>query len=263
MLQPINYSLNVKTPFEAAVEGYKVGLAGQEAQAQRQLLEAQRAKALADAEKLRNEQQRAEKYQAKLAEIMAKSRPSAQDFRDLNAVAPETELARVKQGWDMLGAEEKKDRIKIGLQTLVALNGGKLEDATNTLQRFADSSRNFGNEQDAKDTEATIALMKTNPDKALLIVAPLFADLAEVKDEFDRAFKTAEEYVLIPGEGVVLKSDIARAAAEARAIGSNTITLPVAIPTQAIADLKLRGDKAVFDAAYGAGAADRVLGVKK
>jgi hypothetical protein len=264
MLQPINYSLNVKTPFEAAVEGYKVGLAGQEAAAQRQALEAQSAKALADAERLRAEQERERKYQEQLAFINAKTRPTSQDFRNLTALASESQRLAVKQGWDMLTEQERKDRTQIGLQSLSALNAGNIEAATNTLQREVDRFRNVGDETNAKATEDIIKLAKTNPKQAISIIAPLFSDLSEVAGAFDAAFKNAEDYVIIPGEGVVLKSDIARYVAESKAIGSPTVTLPIAIPPEPIADLKSgQISRKAFDTVFGPGAAAKILGGQK
>jgi hypothetical protein len=266
MLQPINYSLNVKTPFEAAVEGYKVGLAGQESLAQRQALEAQRAKAIADAEKLRADAVRLQNYQALAQKITNKPNPTPQDLIDLNMMAPESERGNAKAVFDMMTDAQKQDRLKFGGEILSALDAKRPEVAIAKLEERATAYKNVGDEQNAKSTQELIDNIKANPAGAKIIFGATMAGIPEFKDILTASLKVDEvkdPIIVIPNVGWVSRAQVLREIAAADAAGSADVTIKPTIPLAAIEDLKKRGDKAMFDAAFGAGAADKVLGVKK
>jgi len=267
MLQPINYSLNVKTPFEAAVEGYKVGLAGQEAAAQRQALEAQRAKALAEAEKARTEATRMANYQASLARITNNPNATAKDFIDLSANAPPGERENVQAAWKMLSEAEKQNRLRIGGQVMSAFNANKPEAAIAVLQEQLAGYKGAGREKDATDTEALINLIKENPQNGKLIFGPSLAAIPEFKDVLEASLKANEvkdPWVVVPGVGVFPRAQLERVAKAAEAEGSPDVTLTANIPDGAVAELRAgKVSKAAFDSVFGAGKADKILGVKK
>jgi hypothetical protein len=267
MVQPIDYRLNVQTPFEAAVSGYKVGLAGQEAQAQRQLLEAQRAKALADAEKLRNEQQRLTNHQAALEKIINNPNATAQDFIQLSANAPAAERESVQAAWKMLSDAEKQERLRVGGQVMSAFNAKRPDLATSVLEQQLAAFKGAGREKDATDTQALIDLIKENPQNGKLIFGPSMAHIPEFKDILEASLKVDEAkdpWVVVPGVGVFPRAQLEAAAKQAEAKGAPDVTITANIPDGAAADLKAgRVSKAAFDSVFGAGKADKILGVKK
>jgi hypothetical protein len=187
MLQPINYSLNVKTPFEAAVEGYKVGLAGQEALAQRQTLEAQRAKALADAEKLRQEAQREKDEAAAVQSLLAKPNANADDYRRVAATLSADRRKMLQDNFDALTKEEQASQLQFGGQVMSALVGKKPDVALNLLTTRAEAERRSGREDKAKATESTIEMMRLNPDNAMHILGISMAGVPG----FDKVLETA------------------------------------------------------------------------
>jgi len=261
MLQPINYSLNVKTPFEAAVEGYKVGLAGQEALAQRQALEAQRAKALADAEKLRADAVRLQNYQALAQKITNKPNPTPQDLIDLNMMAPESERGNAKAIFDMMNDAQKQDRLRIGGQVLSALDANKPDVAIARLEESLSAFQRGGDEQNAKDTQKLIDDIKANPSGAKIILGAAMAGIPEFKDILEASLKSEKRYVAA-GDKIYLLDDIEAAIAAAAKTGSQTAKIPVAIPPRAVKLLIERGDRRAFDKQFGVGAADSILGAK-
>jgi hypothetical protein len=267
MLQPINYSLNVKTPFEAAVEGYKVGLAGQEALAQRQALEAQRAKALAEVEKARAEATRMANYQASLQKLRGNPNPTAQDFIDLSISAPESERTNAKAVFDMMTDAQKQDRLKVGGQILSALNANRPEVAIATLTERAAAYKNAGDEPNAKATQELIDNIKANPADAKIILGATMGDIPEFKDVLTASLKANEvkdPWVVVPGVGVFPRVQLERIAKAAEAEGSPEVTLTANIPDGAVAELRAgKVSKAAFDSVFGAGKADKILGVKK
>jgi hypothetical protein len=261
MLQPINYSLNVKTPFEAAVEGYKVGLAGQEALAQREALEAQRAKALAEVEKARAEATRMANYQALVQKIRVKSNLTPQDLFDLNASAPESERGNAKAIFEMMTDAQKQDRLKIGGQVLSALDAKQPEIAIARLEERLSAYKRVGDELNATDTQKLIDDIKANPAGAKIILGAAMAGIPEFKDILEASLKSEKRYV-VAGDKIYLLDDIEAAVVAAAKTGSQTVKIPVAIPPRAVELLKKRGDRRAFDKQFGAGAADSILGAK-
>jgi len=267
MLQPINYSLNVKTPFEAAVEGYKVGLAGQEAAAQRQALEAQRAKALADAEKLRADAVRLQNYQALAQKIRNNPNPTPQDLIDLNMMAPESERGNAKAVFDMMNDAQKQDRLKVGGQILSALNANRPEVAIATLTERAAAYKNAGDEPNAKATQELIDNIKANPAGAKIILGATMAGIPEFKDILTASLKVdevKEPYVIIPGVGWIPRAQLLREVAASEAQGNESVSVQASIPNEAVEQLKSgQISRKAFDTVFGAGSAAKFLGGQK
>jgi len=259
MLQPINYSLNVKTPFEAAVEGFKLGAAGQEAQAQRQAREA----AVLEAERVR-------KNNAAVQALMANPNATAQQYREVASTLPADQRKMLQDNFDALTKEEQASQLQFGGQVMSALVGKKPDVALNLLTTRAQAERNAGREDKAKATESTIEMMKLNPDNAMHILGISMAGVPgfdKVLDTATAAMKppeTKDPWVVVSGVGVFPRAQLERLAKQAEAQGQPDVTVTANIPDGAAADLRAgRVSKAAFDSIFGAGKADKILGVKK
>jgi len=176
MLQPINYSLNVKTPFEAAVEGFKLGAAGQEAQAQRQAREA----AVLEAERVRKN---SEAVQA----LINNPKATFQQYQAVAATLPADQRKMLQENFAALTSEEKQMRLRDGGQVMSALVAGQPQTAIDLLTARAQAERNAGREEKAKGTEDTIKFMKLNPTNAHVIFGTTMADIDEFKPILEAA----------------------------------------------------------------------------
>jgi hypothetical protein len=259
MLQPIDYRLNVQSPFEAALSGFKLGAAGQEAQAQRQAREA----AVLEAERLR-------KNNAAVQALLANPNATAQQYREVASTLPADQRKMLQESFDALSKEEQASQLQFGGQVMSALVGKKPDVALNLLTTRAQAERNAGREDKAKATESTIEMMKLNPDNAMHILGISMAGVPG----FDKVLETAttamkppevkDPWVVVPGVGVFPRAQLERVAKAAEAEGSPDVTLTANIPDGAVAELRAgKVSKAAFDSVFGAGKADKILGVKK
>lgn len=259
MLQPIDYRLNVQSPFEAAVQGFKLGAAGQEAQAQRIAND----KALLEAE-------RVQKNNAAVQALLANPNASAQQYREVASTLPADQRKMLQDNFDALTKEEQASQLQFGGQVMSALVGKKPDVALNLLTTRAQAERNAGREDKAKATESTIEMMKLNPDNAMHILGISMAGVPG----FDKVLETAttamkppevkDPWVVVPGVGVFPRAQLERVAKAAEAEGSPDVTLTANIPDGAVAELRAgKVSKAAFDSVFGAGKADKILGVKK
>jgi len=126
MVAPIDYTLNVKSPFEAALQGYGLGANMAQMQAQRQAAEVATRKAQADLE-------RQQSAQTATQALFAKPNPTAADFIRVASMLPEKEAASMRANWDTLSKERQDNSLKFSGQVLSAFNSGNPEIGTQLL----------------------------------------------------------------------------------------------------------------------------------
>ena len=176
MVQPINYILDVQSPFEAAVSGFKLGAAGQEAQAQRQARDA----AVLEA-------QRVQKNNEAVQALINNPKATFQQYQAVAATLPADQRKMLQENFAALTDEEKRMRLRDGGQVMSALVAGQPQTAIDLLTARAQAERNAGREDAAKGTEDTIKFMKLNPTNAHVIFGTTMADI----DEFKPILETA------------------------------------------------------------------------
>jgi len=170
MVAPIDYSINVQSPFEAALGGFKVGATVAEMQAQREA-------AQAEAALKKQQQEAAAAAQTELRNLFANPNPTATDFARVSALLPKDMSESVRKSWDMLNADQQSNRLSQAGQVYSALNAGSPEVATRLLSDQATAYRNAGNEREAKAAETYIELIKMNPDSAKTNIGLMISQL--------------------------------------------------------------------------------------
>jgi len=197
---PINYSVDVQSPFEAALGGFKLGAGVSEIQAAQQKRELEN-KALAQAQL----------QQTELANLYKNPNATAADYERVAAFLPKDQAAIVTQGFERKTKAMQEGDLKFGGQVYSAVKSGQLDIAKQMLKDQSVAYRNSGREADAKAAEASINLIDLNPTGAQATIGLYMARLPEgtkFLEAADKALSTNREEALQPSK---LKESVAKA----------------------------------------------------
>lgn len=168
---PINYAVEVQSPFEAALGGFKVGQAGAEMQVQAQ----------ARAQAAQN--------QAALRDLFKNPNATAADYAKVTAFLPKDQAGIVQQGFEAMTKEQQQNTLRIGTQAYTAIKSGNLDVAQMQLKEQAEALRNSGREKDAQGYDDLSNLIRLNPTGAQTTIGLSIAQLPGGKDFLDNADK--------------------------------------------------------------------------
>jgi hypothetical protein len=194
MVAPINYAIDVASPFEQAVGGLKLGATVADIQAKQ--VEAQRIEQARMA--AAQEQQR----------FFSLENPTRQDVIRYLSVIPPEQGKLVADQIDALGKEGQQAMLQVGGQAISAITAGKPEIAAQLMRDRAGAERNPKN---AQAYETLAKLVEANPGDALKIVTPFFGLLPGSKDLIENLGRVQEQQFAAEKQPDVLR----RAAAEA------------------------------------------------
>jgi hypothetical protein len=231
---PINYSVDVQSPFEAALSGFKIGAAGAEAQAQAQARE------------------QAMKAQTELKTLFSNPNATASDYARVSAFLPKDQADSVRKSFDMLSAEQQQSSLRNAAQVYSAVKSGQIDIAKNLLKEQATAYRNSGREQDAKASENSLQLIELNPTGAQAITGIMTSILPGGKDllaNVDKALSTIREEAKAPAALTEAKAKADKAVADAitaQATATNAAEKAAADAAKATADAQ----KAQVDAKF-------------
>jgi hypothetical protein len=231
---PINYAVDVQSPFEAAIGGFKLGAAGAEAQAQAQARE------------------RAMAAQTKLSALFKNPNATATDYAEASAFLPKDQAENVRKSFEMLTAEQQQSSLRNAAQVYSAVKSGQIDIAKNMLKEQATAYRNAGREQDAKATENSLQLIEINPAGAQATIGVMTAILPGGKDllaNVDKALSTIREESKAPAALLEARAKADKAVADAttaQATATNAAEKAAADAAKATADAQ----KAQVDAKF-------------
>jgi hypothetical protein len=148
---PIDYSINVQQPFQAAMQGFGGGLAIQRAMDERAAQAAQ--------------QRAAQAMQADLAAFSTKPNRTAADYASIVAKYPQLS-EHFKRGFDIEAPDIKAARVSELSNVFAALHNGSPDVAVDILTKKGEAARNSGDAQTADSVDAMARLIKINPQAA-------------------------------------------------------------------------------------------------
>jgi len=250
MVQPFDYRLNLPSPFEAFSQGMQIGAARRQIEKERAAEEEKRRKA-EEAAKMREE-------------ISAWTRnPTPDGFNELISNYPEAfeQLSKMQKFYS---DTDSNMLTNLAAQALAAHRNKRPEQVVSLIDERIRAYD--GNPEMVKMlTDLKAGYLDPNLDekaKESAIATALIVHGGEQgKRIYDTTFKQSEPFIIIPGVGVVLRSDLDRAVAAAEAAGKSTVDVAPIIPQDAEDDLKAgRVSAEAFDRVFGAGAAAKTLG---
>jgi len=200
MVAPIDYSLDVKSPFETSLAGFQVGAAMREHQVQLQQREAA--------------QQQQIQMQKDIGDLVSNPQSGAKDYAGMMLKYPQMGES-FKKSWDVLGADQQKAKLEDGTQVHAALLSGRNDIASQILQGQVDAYRTSGNEKEAKAAEVFKKMIEASPESAKA-VSGLMLSQAMGPDKYTASFSQlggeTRAMDVAPSEAAVKKAEAANIA---------------------------------------------------
>jgi hypothetical protein len=168
-LGPINYQMQVATPFESVLQGMNAGAQMANIEAARMQREAQAA-----AQQQAVQQQQA--MQQALSGLMANPNPTFRDYQNVAVLLPKDQAATLMQSWEKLSTEQKENDLTFGGQVLSAVEKSP-EVAISMLRERAAGERNQGREDRAKALETWAGIAELDPAMARRTIGTLVSRL--------------------------------------------------------------------------------------
>jgi hypothetical protein len=175
---PIDYTIDVQTPFQAALQGYGAGAQIRNDQQQQELLAQQQAAA---------QQQRTD-----LANLVNNPNAGAKDYAAMTLKYPGLK-DQFKQAWDTLSTDQRKGQLEFTTRAYSALSSGRPDVAEQLLRDRATAMKQSGAPQkDVEAQEMWANLIKESPEQARHIGGLMLSSVME-PDKFASTFATLGE----------------------------------------------------------------------
>lgn len=156
MVSPIDYSINVESPFQSVLQGFKVGdfLQQRQVQQQQQQLAQQQA-----------QQQAAAQAQMQSDLSALANNPNATGADYAGAITKYPHLSeQIKRGWDVLDTSQRQAKLEQMSQVHAALKSGKPQVAKDYLQTLLTAAQDGGDERTKAGLQALIQQIDIDPE---------------------------------------------------------------------------------------------------
>ncbi len=211
MVQPINYQLNVQSPFEAALSGFKIGATIADISAQRQAQEA--------------DLQRKQALQTQVQALIQNPNPTARDFTNVAMLLPKNEADSMRANWETLSKDRQENELRFGGQVMSAFSSNQPQIGIQLLKERATAERNAGREPQAKAYETWAQMAEVSPQSAQKTIGIMLAGVPggdKVLTSSIQALKAPAE--VRAGEATATKEELVTANTPTRLALENTQT---------------------------------------
>jgi hypothetical protein len=168
---PINYAVDVESPFEAALGGLKVGLAGAESQARTKESLAREAEYLS---KIQGAKDNASRYQA-AGVVAGDPRSTLRQVVNATVGLDSAQAKVITDGFNSLSEEEQRTQLNFLSGVYSAYASGAPEIGKGQLQAQELAYNNAGMEREAQAINKGLKLIDKNPVKAMEIMGQIIA----------------------------------------------------------------------------------------
>lgn len=185
MVAPIDYTIDVQSPIEAALGGFKFGATIAELQARREAAQAEAA--------IKQQQQQAAIMAQQETDALYKNpNPRAIDFARVSSLLPKDQAENVRKGWEILSEEQKQAKLAQSGQVFSALRANAPDIAIKLLEEQAAANRNAGREEEAKAAETYIRIINFDPKRAADNIGTMLTVVPGGEKIIESAAKSAE-----------------------------------------------------------------------
>jgi hypothetical protein len=154
-MDPINYNIDVQTPFQSALQGYQAGAAIRDDQQHQAVIQQQQGLAQQQAQVIHS--------------LVSNPNASASDYANATLLVPGMR-EQFKQSWDQKNSDQQQSDLSQLSQVYAALQSGAPDAAAKLLTDRATALRNSGNVNDAQHAEALAGVVQEHPDFARTLV---------------------------------------------------------------------------------------------
>lgn len=203
-MDPINYNVDVKSPFEQSMGGFNTALG------MRNDIAATKQKEQAVALQAQ--------LQTDLAGLANKPDAKASDFSQMMVKYPQLS-EHFKRGWDTLNGEQQQNKLSTATQVYAAVNSGNTQIAVDLLKQQAAGLRNSGKEAEAKAAETMAKFIEMDPKSAKTTTGLLLSSLMgpeKFADTFTKLETEGREAALQPAKLTAAQAEAAKKLSEAK-----------------------------------------------
>lgn len=215
---PIDYTVDVQSPFQAAMQGLQLGSALDQAAALNQVRQQQIEQAQIATQAAADQQERQRQLNAALMGLRQNPNPTGRDFVDVAMLLPEKEAESMRANFGLLDEDRKQAELRFAGQVISAINSGKTDIAKRLIELRASGETDPRQKKAWNDWRS---LIDQSPETAAEMGSIMLASLpggGDLLESVAKARRAPAEQQLVEAQArsAQVEADIAPAVAQAQ-----------------------------------------------
>lgn len=173
-MSPIDYTIDIASPFEAGLQGLRFGSAINQADTLKQLRAQQVQQSELATQAARSQEERQAALNQALMGLRDNPNPTARDFANVSMFLPEKQAESLRADFAMMNEDRKRNELRFGGQVVAAINSGRLDSAKGLLQLREKAEQDPQRKKAYQDIRA---LIDVNPEAASMMGASILSAL--------------------------------------------------------------------------------------